>query len=146
MTSTQAGAWDETLGDLDARRKRSYAMGGAERVAKHRAKGKLDARARVRALLDPGSFQEFGTLVGGEIAADAIVTGTGEINGMPVVVGAEDFTTFAGTIAPGSNAKRYRVAELALRNRIPMVMLLEGAGFRPTGDHYGRTPTDLLMQ
>ena len=86
MTSTQAGAWDETLGDLDARRKRSYAMGGAERVAKHRAKGKLDARARVRALLDPGSFQEFGTLVGGEIAADAIVTGTGEINGMPVVV------------------------------------------------------------
>ena len=146
MTSTQAGAWDETLDDLDTRRKRSYAMGGAERVAKHRAKGKLDARARIRALLDPGSFQEFGTLVRGEIAADAIVTGTGEINGTPVVVGAEDFTTFAGTIAPGSNAKRYRVAELALRNRIPMVMLLEGAGFRPTGDHYGRTPTDLLMQ
>ncbi|NED61429.1 acetyl-CoA carboxylase carboxyltransferase subunit, partial [Streptomyces sp. SID10244] len=34
----------------------------------------------------------------------------------------------------------------ALRTKVPMIMLLEGAGFRPTGDHYGRTPTDLLAQ
>ncbi len=52
----------------------------------------------------------------------------------------------AGSIGPGGNSKRYRIAELALRNRIPLVMLLEGAGFRPTGGHYGRTPTDLLAQ
>ncbi|MFC8044023.1 acyl-CoA carboxylase subunit beta [Nocardia sp. NPDC057353] len=139
-------SWKETLEDLDGRRERSAAMGGAERVAKHRAKGKLDARARVAHLLDPGTFQEFGALVGGEIAADAIVTGSGLINGTPVMVGAEDFTTVAGTIAPGSNAKRYRLAELAVRNKVPLVMLLEGAGFRPTGAHYGRTPTDLLAQ
>ena len=25
-------------------------------------------------------------------------------------------------------------------------MLLEGAGFRPRGEHYGRTPTDLIAQ
>ncbi|UGT62521.1 acyl-CoA carboxylase subunit beta [Nocardia asteroides] len=139
-------SWKETLEDLDGRRERSTAMGGPERVAKHRAKGKLDARARVAHLLDPGTFQEFGALVGGEIAADAIVTGSGLINGTPVMVGAEDFTTVAGTIAPGSNAKRYRLAELAVRNKVPLVMLLEGAGFRPTGAHYGRTPTDLLAQ
>src|SRR6202022_1515202 len=36
-------------------------------------------------------------------------------------------------------------AELALRNKIPLIMLLEGAGFRP-GGHYGRGPTDLLAQ
>ena len=62
------------------------------------------------------------------------------------MVGAEDFTTLAGSIGPGGNSKRYRIAELALRNKIPLVMLLEGAGFRPTGEHYGRTPTDLLAQ
>ncbi|QXQ15918.1 acetyl-CoA carboxylase carboxyltransferase subunit [Skermania piniformis] len=121
-------------------------MGGPERVARHRSKGKLDARARIEYLLDPGSFQEFGTLVGGEVAADAVVAGSGLIDGVPVMVGAEDFTTLAGSIAPGGNAKRYRLAELAVRHKIPLVMLLEGAGFRPTGAHYGRTPTDLLAQ
>lgn len=141
-----AQTWDETLNDLEKRRARVDEMGGADRVAKHHGKGKLDARARVHRLLDPGSFREFGKLVGGEVAADGIVTGSGLIDGSPVLVGAEDFTTMAGTIAPGSNAKRYRLAELAVRNKVPLVMLLEGAGFRPTGDHYGRTPTDLLAQ
>ncbi|OBI05098.1 acetyl-CoA carboxylase carboxyltransferase subunit [Mycolicibacter heraklionensis] len=138
--------WQETLEDLDRRRRHTWAMGGPERVAKHRDKGKLDARARIAHLLDPGSFRELGTMVGGQIAADGIVVGSGHINGSPVMVGAEDFTTLAGSIGPGGNAKRYRIAELALRDKIPLVMLLEGAGFRPTGEHYGRTPTDLLAQ
>ncbi|MBH0122556.1 acyl-CoA carboxylase subunit beta [Rhodococcus sp. NPDC003382] len=143
---TDAGTWADTLEDLERRRDHALAMGGAERVAKHRGKGKLDARARIERLLDPGTFHEFGTLVGGDVPADAIVAGSGLIHGLPVMVGAEDFTTLAGTIAPGSNSKRYRLAELALRNKVPLVVLLEGAGFRPTGDHYGRTPTDLLAQ
>jgi acetyl-CoA carboxylase carboxyltransferase component len=62
------------------------------------------------------------------------------------MVGAEDFTTLAGSIGPGGNSKRYRIAELAVRDKVPLVMLLDGAGFRPTGGHYGRTPTDLLAQ
>ena len=52
-------------------------MGGTERVAKHHDKGKLDVRARIDRLLDQGSFREIGTLVGGEIAADGIVVGSG---------------------------------------------------------------------
>ncbi len=143
---SKAEDWAETLEDLGHRRQQARAMGGPERLDKHRDKGNLDARARIERLLDPGTFREIGTLVGGEIAADAIVTGSGEINGVPVMVGAEDFTTLAGSIGPGGNAKRYRIAELAVRNRIPLVMLLDGAGFRPTGGHYGRTPTDLLAQ
>ncbi|WP_441960140.1 acyl-CoA carboxylase subunit beta [Mycolicibacterium houstonense] len=138
--------WKETLEDLAARRARSHGMGGAERLAKHHGKGKLDARARIARLLDPDTFQEFGTLVGGDVAADGLVAGSGRIDGTPVMVGAEDFTTLAGSIGPGGNAKRYRLAELALRNKIPLVMLLEGAGFRPSGEHYGRTPTDLIAQ
>ena len=143
---TKAEDWQETLDDLERRRQHTWAMGGEERVAKHHDKGKLDARARIDRLLDKGSFRELGTLVGGEIAADGIIVGSGMLNGAPVMVGAEDFTTLAGSIGPGGNSKRYRIAELAVRDRIPLVMMLEGAGFRPTGGHYGRTPTDLLAQ
>ena len=143
---TKPPEWEETLADLARRRQHARGMGGPERLDKHRGKGKLDARARIERLLDPGTFRELGTLVGGEIAADAIVTGSGRINGVPVMVGAEDFTTLAGSIGPGGNSKRYRLAELAVRDRVPLVMLLDGAGFRPSGGHYGRTPTDLLAQ
>src|ERR1700761_5153795 len=143
---TKPPDWQETLDDLDRRRQHTRAMGGAERLAKHRDKGKLDARARIEYLLDPDTFRELGTLVGGEIAADGIIVGSGLINGAPVMLGAEDFTTMAGSIGPGGNSKRFRIPELALRNKIPLVMLLEGAGFRAAGAHYGRTPTDLLAQ
>src|SRR3984893_3198804 len=146
MAMTKSADWQETLDDLDRRRQHTRALGGAERIAPHRGKGKLDARARIDHVLDPGTFRELGTLVGGEIAADGIIVGSGLINGSPVMLGAEDFTTMAGSIGPGGNSKRYRIAELALRDKIPLVMLLEGAGFRPTGGHYGRSPTDLLAQ
>jgi acetyl-CoA carboxylase carboxyltransferase component len=143
---TKSEDWGETLDELGRRRQHAQQMGGSERLAKHHGRGKLDARARIEHLLDKGTFREFGTLVGGEIAADGIVAGSGLIDGSPVMVGAEDFTTLAGSIGPGGNSKRYRLAELALRDRVPLVMLLEGAGFRPSGEHYGRTPTDLLSQ
>jgi acetyl-CoA carboxylase carboxyltransferase component len=123
-------------------------MGGDERLAKHRAAGKLDARARVAHLLDPGSFRELGTLVGGEEApADAVVMGSGRIDGRPVMIAAEDFTVKAGTISQSANAKRYRVAEIAVMDRVPCIMLLEGAGFRADGRGHGtRTPVDLIAQ
>jgi len=139
--------WDTTLADLEARRGAGRAMGGEVRLAKHHAQGKLDARARIDHLLDPGSFLELGTLAGGvDIPADAIVIGSGRIGGRPVMVAAEDFTVLAGTISHISNAKRYRVAELATNDRVPLVMMLDGAGFRADGKAYGRAPTDLLAQ
>src|ERR1700761_2425117 len=143
---TKPPDWEETLTDLESRRQRAWAMGGPERLDKHRGKGKLDARTRIQRLLDKGTFREIGTLVGGDVAADGLVVGSGSINGSPVMLGAEDFTTMAGSIGPGGNSKRFRIAELALRDKVPLVMLLEGAGFRPGGGHYGRTPTDLLAQ
>src|SRR5436190_13010958 len=123
-------------------------MGGEERLRKHREAGKLDVRARIEHLLDAGTFQELGTLVGGDDApADAVVMGSGRIEGRPVMVAAEDFTVKAGTISAAANSKRYRVAELAVLDRVPLVMMLEGAGFRAEGRGHGaRTPTDLLAQ
>ncbi len=138
------GGWGPALSDLAERRDAARAMGGEERLAKRAAKGLMDARARISRLLDPGSFREIGTLVG-DVPADGVVTGAGLVDGRPVMVGAEDFTTLAGSIGSGSTSKRYRIAELALGERIPLIMLLEGAGHRGAGDG-GRAPTDLLIQ
>ncbi len=145
MTGGDNG-WAETLADLADRRAAARAMGGPDKLAR-RPQGALDARARVTVLLDPGSFTELGTLVGGrKVPADAFVAGSGTVDGRPVMVGAEDFTVAGGSIGGGSNAKRYRIAELARRDRMPLVMLLEGAGYRPGDVSHGRSPVDLIMQ
>ena len=154
-----SGAWEPLLDDLKRRRADARAMGGPDRLTRHRDKGggdRLDARARIDHLLDDGSFREIGTLVGtpvgatgGNAPADGIVTGSGTVDGRPVLIGSEDFTVLGGSIGPGSTAKRYRIAELAERDRMPLVMLLEGAGHRPPGTggaEPGRAPTDLMAQ
>lgn len=93
-------------------------------------------RKRVAHLLDPGSFLEMGTLAGGDDApADAVVMGSGRIEGRPTMVAAGDFTVKAGTISAAANAKRYRVAEIAAADRVPLIMVLEGAGFRADSEH-----------
>ena len=138
--------WKQELAGLEERRRAARAMGGPDRLAKQRAGGRLDARARIASLCDEGSFTEIGTIAGPAGApSDAFVAGFGMIDGRPVMVGAEDFTVMAGSIGGASNAKRHRLAELARTDRVPLVMLLEGAGHRPT-DTGGRGPTDTLMQ
>ncbi len=139
--------WDATLEDLRHRRQIAEAMGGPEKVAHRREQGRLDCRSRIDHLLDSDSFTEIGTLAG-EVPADALVTGVGRIDGRPVAVGAEDFTTMGGSIGPAASSKRWRVADLARRERIPLIMLLEGAGHRPPlpGDVGGGGPGDLQAQ
>lgn len=127
MTSDE---WGPVLDDLAGRRNAARQMGGAQKVAKHHAAGKLTARQRVDLLCDPGTFAEIGVLAG-SLPADGFVAGSGLIDGRPVLVGAEDFTVAGGSIGPANTAKRNRVAALAARQRCPLVMLLEGAGHRP---------------
>ena len=143
-----SGGWKEVVEDLARRREVSRAMGGEERLRKHHDGGKLDARQRIAHLLDDGSFLELGTLVGGSDApADAVVMGSGRIDGRPVMVAAEDFTVKAGTISAAANAKRHRVAEIAASDRVPLIMILEGAGYRADGKpHVAPAPTDMLAQ
>jgi methylmalonyl-CoA decarboxylase subunit alpha len=144
--------WQPLLDDLEARRAAARAMGGAERLAAHRRGGRLDARARLDALFDPGTFVELGTLVGSvhrgvipPVPADGLVAGHGLIDGRPVVAGAEDFTVMGGSIGHGTAAKRQRLAELAGQERVPLVMCLEGAGARAQNafERRGRAPNDL---
>jgi acetyl-CoA carboxylase carboxyltransferase component len=146
------GDWGALLEDLERRRARARAMGGPEKLARQRAAGRMDARQRVDALLDAGSFRELGTLVGGlargdlpAVAADAFVCGMGTIDGRPVLVGSEDFTSRGGSIGPGTHAKRVRLARLAAQERVPLVMMLEGAGERVTNalERHAYAPNDL---
>ncbi|MEM7408762.1 MAG: carboxyl transferase domain-containing protein [Myxococcota bacterium] len=140
--------WKPLLDELDRRQSRARDMGGEERVARlMHGRGKRDARQRIAALFDPGSFTEIGSLVGGEdVPADAFVAGFGRIDGRPTLAGAEDFSVLGGSIGKGSMAKRYRLCELAEQERIPLVMMLDGAGHRLTSnlEGGGRTPNDLL--
>jgi len=141
--------WKPLLEELEERQAAARAMGGPERVERlMHARGKLDARQRIERLFDPGSFVEIGALVGGqEIPADAFVAGFGSIDGRPVVGGAEDFSVLGGSIGMGAMAKRFRLCELAAQERVPIVMMLDGAGHRLTSSlegGAGRVPNDLL--
>lgn len=144
--------WRPLLDDLATRRDVARAMGGAEKLDRQRRGERLDARARVATLLDPGTFAELGTLVGSvhrgvipPVPADGLVAGHGLVQGRPVLVAAEDFTVMGGSIGHGTTAKRQRLAALAEQERVPMVMLLEGAGERTQNafERRGRAPNDL---
>ncbi len=140
--------WTPWLERLAQARERSQQMGGAEKVERvMHARGKLDVRQRIEALFDPGSFSELGSLVGNksDLPADGFVCGFGRVDGRPVLAGAEDFTIMAGASGAGGHYKRYRVAELAVQEGLPLVWMLEGAGAR-MGKRTGtpaRTPNDL---
>ena len=144
--------WDPLVDDLRARRDRVSAMGGAENLERQRAGGRLDARARVDALLDPGTFVELGALVGSvhrgvidPVPADGLVAGHGLVDGRPVLVGAEDFSVLGGTIGLGTAEKRRRLVDLSEQERVPLVLLLESAGERGQNqfERRARTPGDL---
>jgi acetyl-CoA carboxylase carboxyltransferase component len=135
---------------LERRRAAARAMGGPERVARQHAAGRLDARQRLATLCDDGSFEELWALAGSEepggaVAADAFPCGHGRVDGRPVAVGAEDFTSVGGSIGAPGTTKRERLARLARDERIPLVVVLEGAGARAskTLDRYIPHPHDL---
>lgn len=108
--------------------------GGKTRIAKQHAAGKMTARERVAALLDPGApFLEIGLLVAhdrydGQAPAAGVVTGVGSLEGHPVVVVANDATVKAGSWWPETITKILRAQEIAMRNRIPIVYLVDSAG------------------
>ncbi|HEU0016308.1 MAG TPA: acyl-CoA carboxylase subunit beta [Longimicrobium sp.] len=108
--------------------------GGAKRIAKQHADGKLTARERIGLLLDPRTrFQEVGLLVAhdqydGQAPAAGVVTGFGTVCGREVVVIANDATVKAGSWWPETITKMLRAQEIAMRCRVPIVYLVDSAG------------------
>lgn len=137
--------WAPLLTDLESRTAAARVMGGTAKLARHAAQGRVDARARVKKLLDAGTFAEIGALAG-ELPADAFVAGHGLIDGRPVFVGVEDFSVAGGSIGTAGATKRARLARLALQERRPLVMMLEGAGHRATNALRGERPAPNDLQ
>jgi len=130
--------WGLLVSDLDARRQRALEMGGKERVERQHELGKLTVRERLDLLLDEGTWVEYGMLADSMdpayadryLAADGAVTGVGEIDGRRVAIAAYDFTVLAGSMGRIGEQKIKRMRELAVRQRIPMIWLLDSAGAR----------------
>ena len=114
--------------------------GGPDRVDKQHAAGKLTARERVDALLDPGSFVEMDKFVthrcadfGMEtqkILGDGVVTGYGTIAGRTVCVFAQDFTVFGGSLSGAYAAKICKIMDLACKIGAPVIGLNDSGGAR----------------
>jgi acetyl-CoA carboxylase carboxyltransferase component len=152
VSDNETHDWSALIDALEQRTRAAQAMGGEQRLAKQAAKGRLDARARVARLCDPDSFVEYAALGAGAhpagnaaVPADALVGGVGRIGGRSVAVVAEDFTVQGGSIGHVNSAKRLRLANLALQERIPFVIMLDGAGERASNslERYPFAPTDL---
>ncbi|MEQ1949227.1 MAG: carboxyl transferase domain-containing protein [Bryobacteraceae bacterium] len=108
--------------------------GGAKKIEKQHADGKLTARERVAGLIDAGTlFLEIGLWIAydrydGQAPAAGVVTGVGVIEGRPAVIVANDATVKAGAWWPETIAKILRAQEIAMRNRLPIVYLVDSAG------------------
>lgn len=144
--------WAILLDEYERRLAAGRAMGGKEKLAKRKRSGKLNARQVIELLVDEDSFIELGTLVGSlshaklpSAPADALVGGIAKINQRMVIIGAEDFTVQGGSIGHGTSAKRVRLARLAAQERVPFIMILDGAGARITNalERHPYAPNDL---
>ena len=121
-------------------KEQAEAGGGQERIAQQKARGKLTARERISLLLDPGSFSELGSFVSHratdfglaeqQFLGDAVVTGSGRIDGRPVFVYAQDFTVLGGSISEVVGQKVSQLHQLALDNGSPIIAIFDSGGAR----------------
>ncbi len=138
--SLQDGPMQTKVDDLMERRAAAVVMGGPERIKRQRDSGKLTARKRIALLIDEGTFREYGLLAshsahrpemeGMVTPADGVVTGFGRVDGRLVGVVAEDFTVRGGSVGTTGIAKKLRMVDVATRERVPLIWMLDGAGAR----------------
>ncbi|MCB9547722.1 MAG: acyl-CoA carboxylase subunit beta [Myxococcales bacterium] len=118
----------------------AFAAGGAARVARQHKQGKLTARERVEALLDPGSFEEYDRLkthrctdfgmAEQRIPGDGVITGHGTIAGRRVFVFSQDFTVFGGSLSGAFAEKVCKIMDIAMKVGAPVIGLNDSGGAR----------------
>ncbi|KAK0655932.1 methylcrotonoyl-CoA carboxylase beta chain mitochondrial precursor [Cercophora newfieldiana] len=120
---------------------------------KHRERGKMLPRQRIRELIDPGTtFMELSTLAGHELYPEAevpsggIITGVGVVEGVTCVIVANDSTVKGGTYYPITVKKHLRAQEVAEQNKLPCIYMVDSGGANlphqsdvfPDREHFGR--------
>src|SRR5271167_2375440 len=124
------------------RKKREHLQqgGGTERLAKQKEQGKLTARERIDALVDPGSFEELGLfaqhrqvhfgMAGKEIPADGVVTGAAAVDGRLIHLASQDFTVMGGSAGEVHSLKVAEVMQRSLKTGSPFVFINDSGGAR----------------
>ena len=130
----------QRIEDLNERREHIEEGGGAKKLEKHRAQGKLTARERIDALADPGSFQESGKFAthratlfgmeGAEMPADGVVTGSATVLGRLVHVASQDFTVAGGSAGEVHSDKVVAMMQASLKTGTPFVFINDSGGAR----------------
>jgi acetyl-CoA carboxylase carboxyltransferase component len=136
--SAPTSGWQPELDELRERQRQAREMGGADKVARQHKGGRLTIRERIDALIDPGTFQEMGSVAGkaeydGEgrlvkLTPANRVSGKALIDGRPVVVSGDDFTLRGGSADATIPKKSIMAERMANELRLPIVRLIEGSG------------------
>src|SRR6266568_1563238 len=138
--------------DLRATLGQARLGGGLEAQARHKSRGKMAARERIDALVDPGSpFLEIGQLAAFDLydkaaAAAGVIAGVGRVQGVECMIVANDATVKGGTYYPLTVKKHLRAQEIAEQNFLPCLYLVDSGGaflplqaeVFPDRDHFGR--------
>jgi len=140
------------VADLRRRLEAVYPGGPPHMIARHKERGKLTVRERIKLLLDRNTpFLELSPLAANGMYHDeapgaGLVTGVGVVHGREVMVVANDATVKGGTYFPETIKKHVRAQAIAEKNRLPCIYLVdsggiflpEQAGTFPDKDHFGR--------
>jgi acetyl-CoA carboxylase carboxyltransferase component len=137
------GDWmDRYLKRLVKNREENQTGGGKERIEIQHSLGKLTARERIDRLVDPGSFEEFGSLVRDPYTrlaktpkpspSDGVVIGMAKIKNRPVMVYSLDFTVMSGSIGDQGVWKIAELVQMAGQEQVPLIGLIDSAGSRLT--------------
>ena len=131
-------SWQPEVDEIAYRHALAAKMGGDDKVARHKAAGKLTVRERITACTDPDSFTEVGSLTGSgqydslgrlvEFTPSNLVMGRARIGGRPVVVVGDDFTVRGGASDGAVGDKLIFAEKMAHDLRLPMVRLVDGTG------------------
>jgi len=134
------GSNAKKLLNLRERKETIFQMGGPKNIEKQHSREKLTARERIDLLFDAGTFMEIDALVkhrctlfgmeGKEIPADAVVSGSGKMNGINAFVAAEDFTVLAGTFGEMHGKKICKVIDTAAKCGFPFIQIIDSGGAR----------------
>jgi len=126
--------------DLKKRMRDALRGGGDEAIQKQKATGKLTARERILALLDPKSFHEYDLFVehAGKdfdmdkkyLPGDGVITGTGVLSGHPVCIFAQDFTVAGGSLGYMHAKKITKIMDHAMKLKVPLIGINDSGGAR----------------
>ncbi|MEM7167395.1 MAG: acyl-CoA carboxylase subunit beta [Planctomycetota bacterium] len=121
-------------------REKAQLGGGAERIERQHARGKLTARERIGLLFDEGTFEELDPFVvhrcaefgmdKRKVPGDGVVTGWGTVAGRKVFAFSQDFTVEGGSLSATNAAKICKVMDLAVQNGHPIIGLNDSGGAR----------------